>query len=358
MVLSKYNTFVYVFAAVILIACNNNETVSDSTSEAVKSTPDELVAKVIIPNVVTERTLNDTDDPAIWINHQDPEQSIVFGTDKETNGAIYAFGLDGKIIEEKTIRGIRRPNNVDIEYGFKLNDSTEVDIMVFTEREKQQIRVFSVPDMVPLDQGGFKVFDGDTIAEHNLPMGLALYKSPLNGKMYAIVGRKSGPKENYLHQYELIPEGIGIKSTLARTFGTFSEVKEIEAIAVDDEKGFVYYSDEGVCIKKYYAEPDSANTELACFGGEFFGEDIEGIAITNNGDGTGCLIVSDQQRGQFNLFDRQDNTFIKSVALNTIETDGCEVVTNSLGEKFPNGLFVAMNDDKNFFFYDLDRVLN
>ncbi len=311
----------------------------------------------ITPDIITESTLNDTDDPAIWINHKDPSKSIVFGTDKETNGAIYAFDLGGKIIHEKTIRNIRRPNNVDIEYGFKLNDSTEVDIMVFTEREKQQIRMFSVPDMKPLDQGGFKVFEGEIKPEYNLPMGVSLYKSPKNSKVYAIVSRKIGPRDNYLHQYEFTVDSIGVKSKLVRSFGKFSGNKEIEAIAVDDNYGVVYYSDEGVCVRKYYAEPDQGNEELSCFGGDYFYEDIEGIAIANTGDGTGYILVSDQQKGQFNIFDRKDNSFVKAVNLSTVETDGCDVVTANLGDKFSKGLFVAMNDNKNFYFYSLDKVL-
>ena len=60
----------------------------------------------IAPDVISEFTVNDTDDPAIWVNPKDASKSIVFGTDKATNGAIYAFNLDGKIIEDKTIRNI------------------------------------------------------------------------------------------------------------------------------------------------------------------------------------------------------------------------------------------------------------
>ncbi len=310
----------------------------------------------ILPDIITESTLNDTDDPAIWINKENPEQSIVFGTDKETNGAIYAFDLDGKIIEEKTLRNMKRPNNVDVAYDFQLNDSTTVDILVFTEREKHQIRLFSVPDMIPLDQGGFPVFTDETNLENRLPMGISLYKSPIDGSMYAIVGRKTGPTNNYLYQYALQADSLGVKANLVRKFGSFSGVKEIEAIAVDNAKGYVYYSDEGVCIKKYYAEPNIGDTELACFGGEYFLEDIEGIAIASYPDGTGYIIVSDQQKGQFNIFSRTDNSFLKAVNLSTLATDGCEVVTVPLNDTFPNGLFVAMNDQKNFYFYSLEKL--
>jgi len=311
----------------------------------------------INPDIITEFTLNDTDDPAIWVNPDDTSKSIVFGTDKETNGAIYAFDLGGKIIEDKTIRNIQRPNNVDVEYGFQLTDSTSTDILVFTERERQQIRMFSIPDMKPLDGGGLKVFTDATEFEFNLPMGISLYKSPQDSTFYAIVGRKTGPKNGYLYQYELQSDSVGIRSKLIRKFGAFSGKKEIEAIAVDDENGFVYYSDEGVCIRKYYAEPSMGDDEIACFGGEYFLEDIEGIAIAINPNGEGSIIVSNQQKGEFNVFSRKDNSFIKAVNLTTLETDGCEVVTLPLNDNFPNGLFVAMNDEKNFYFYDLNKII-
>ena len=310
----------------------------------------------ITPDVITEFTLNDTDDPAIWVNPKNPAESIVFGTDKKTNGAIYAFDLNGKIIQDKTIRDIQRPNNVDIEYGFQLNDSTVTDILVFTEREKQQIRMFSVPDMKPLDGGGFKVFEDEELEENKLPMGVSLYKSPKDATVYAIVGRKTGPADGYLYQYALNADSLGVSSNYVRKFGMFSGVKEIEAIAVDDDNGFVYFSDEGVCIKKYYAEPSMGNEEISCFGGEYFDEDIEGIAIASYTDGHGYLIVSNQQKGEFNIFDRETNAYINAVNLSTIETDGCEAVTVPLNDTFKNGLFVAMNDEKNFYFYDLKRL--
>jgi 3-phytase len=238
-----------------------------------------------------------------------------------------------------------------------MNDTLTTDIMVFTEREKQQIRLFSVPEMIPLDNGGFSVFEDAENIESKLPMGIALYKSPKEGLFYAIVSRKNGPKKGYLYQYILTLKGGRIQTKLVRKFGDFSGKKEIEAIAVDAEMGFIYYSDEGHGIRKYYAEPSKGNEEISCFGRDYFLEDMEGIAIAKLKNQSGYLIVSDQQRGQFNLFDRKTNAFIKAVNLTTTATDGCEVVTVPLNKKFKSGLFVAMNEEKNFYFYDFDRLL-
>ena len=311
----------------------------------------------IRPTLVTEKVPHDSDDPAIWINKENPEQSIVFGTDKdEVNGGVYAFDLNGKIIKEKSITGISYPNNVDIEYGFKLNDSTDIDILMFTEREKHQIRLFSVPDMVPLDNGGFKVFEDETDTEMKRPMGISIYRNPQTGAISTIVSRKNGPTEGYLYQYELTSDSTGVKATLLRKFGKFSGKKEIEAIAVDDESGYIYYSDEGVGIRKYYANPSKGNDEISLFGGEYFKDDIEGIAIATYANNTGFIIVSNQQDHTFNIFKRGDNAFVKTVNLGTLETDGCDVTTIPLGNKFPKGLFVSMNDGQDFFYHSLDSL--
>ena len=311
---------------------------------------------VIMPDIKSENVKYDSGDPAIWINPENPEKSIIFGTDKDTDGGIFAFGLDGKIIPEKSISGIERPNNVDLRYDFPISENEKTDILVFTERERKMLRIYAIPSMKALDNGGFPVFEGEEEG-FQYPMGISLYHSPENGNYYAIVGRKNGPLENYLFQYEIKADGTGnVSLELARKFGKFSGNKEIEAIAVDDEMGFVYYSDEGECIRKYHAEPEKGNSEISCFGNEYFKDDIEGIAIATYPNEKGYLIVSDQQRHQFNIFSRDTNEFIKALNLGTTETDGCEVVTQPLNSVFRNGLFVAMSDEGNFYLYDLAKL--
>ena len=307
---------------------------------------------LIPPTLVTDKTPFDSDDPAIWIHPEDPSKSLVYGTDKNSEGGVYAFDLNGNILPEKSLTGVARPNNVDIEYGFSINDSTWVDLLAFTEREKQRIRIFSLPDLKALDGGGIPVFEDEKNPAYRLPMGIALYKNPKDSTIHAIVGRKDGPSEGYLYQYELGSDSLGqLKSHLVRKFGYFSGQKEIEAIAIDDSRGFIYYSDEGVCIRKYHADPKKGSQELSCFGGEHFLEDIEGIALTQN-----YMLVSDQQAGEFVVFDAQTNEFVHRLYLGTTETDGCEVTTKGLGPNFPEGLFVAMNDEQNFYFYPWQQL--
>ncbi len=314
--------------------------------------------KPIPPRIVTEPVEFDSDDPAIWVNSADPGKSLVIGTDKEANGGLYVYDLNGKIIPEKCIRPLQRPNNVDVEYGLMLNGQA-VDIAVTTERLVNKIRIFTVPDMQPIDGGGIEVFVGEVERD---PMGISLYKRPNDQKIYAIVGRKSGPKDgSYLWQYLLEDDGSGkVKATHVRAFGLYSGIKEIESITVDDELGYVYYSDEQYGVHKYHADPDhpDAATELALFGREGFAADLEGISIYALPAGKGYILVSDQQADEFHIYKREgepgkphEHTLVKVIRTSTSESDGSEVTSVPLNEMFPKGLFVAMSTDKTFHYY-------
>lgn len=62
--------------------------------------------------------------------------------------------------------------------------------------------------------------------------------------------------------------------------------------------------------------------------------------------------MSNQQDHNFVIFDRQSSGYVNTLNLDTLETDGCDVTTKALDSKYPNGLFVSMNDDKTFHYHD------
>lgn len=311
------------------------------------------------PDFITDSTLVDTDDPAIWLHPTDPLQSLILGTDKgEDNGGIYTFDLKGKLQPEQTLTGLPRPNNIDLEYGFVLGTDT-MDIAVFTQRNGDNVRIIRVPEMTYVDGEGIDVFEDD---ELKAPMGISLYKKPSTGQIYMIVSRKSGPTENYLYQY-LLKDSSGIATAqLVRRFGVFTGGKEIEAIAVDDELGYIYYSDEGAGVRKYYADPDSSNTELAFFAQDGFTDDHEGISIYTKPNGEGYILVSDQQANLFHVFTREgtpenphDHQLVAIIPTSTLSSDGSEVSSASFGDLYPSGFFVAMSDDRTFQIYNWNK---
>ncbi len=318
------------------------------------------VATKIKPVVVTEPVQDDSDDPAIWLHPTDPGKSLVLGTDKA--GILFVFNLDGEILKSISDEGMARLNNVDVEYGMLLGGK-QVDIAMVTDRDGGRLHAFTVPDFNRIDNGGFEAFAG---TGQQRPMGMALYKRQRDGAIFAIVSRKEGPSGAYLWQYQLHDDGSGsLRLEKVREFGEFSGVDEagegeIEAVAVDDELGYVYYSDELYGIHKYHADPEApeANRELALFGTDGFKSDREGISIYKVDSATGYILVSDQDASQFRVFTREgspdnphDHQLVKVIDVSTIDSDGCEATSVSLGDKFQHGLFVAMSDDKTFQFY-------
>jgi 3-phytase len=347
--------------AVMAQACSRSSATADL--RAADSTIS-ISATVIKPTVVTEPVAFDTDDPAIWINPVDPAQSLIVGTDKDKDGGLYVFDLAGKIVHDKTIRGLQRPDNVDIEYGLILGGVPH-DIAVTTERFTHKLRIYSLPDMKPLDNGGIDMYVGETGDMFRDLMGIALYKNPQTGEISAIVGRKNGPQDgSYLWQYKLEDDGHGaVKATIIRKFGKYSGVKEIEAIAVDDALGYIYYSDEGTGVRKYHADPAKGNDELALFATTGFTQDHEGISLYNTSDSTGYILVSDQGANQFFIFHREgsagkphNHTLVKVVKVAAQESDGSDVTNVPLNGVFQKGLFVVMSTDKTFHYYRWEDI--
>lgn len=320
--------------------------------------------RVVKPVVVTDPVAHDADDPAVWINPTDPAQSLIIGTDKDQDGGLYVYGLDGKLQPDKVVRGLKRPDNVDVEYGLLMNGKP-TDIAVATERFTHKLRIYALPAMTPIDNGGLDMFVGETGDGYRDLMGIALYRNT-KGVIYAIVGRKSGPTDGtYLWQYRLDDDGTGhVRATLGRKFGQYSGLKEIESIAVDDALGYVYFSDEGKGVRQYHADPQRGNAELALFATTGFAQDHEGISIYATTDSTGYILVSDQQANRFHIFRREgtpanpyQHALVKIVPVSTHESDGSETVSAPLNRQFRHGLFVAMSDDRTFQLYRWDDLM-
>lgn len=350
-----------------------------STAGRTPATPSGLVDEPLLhadPVVKTDPVSVDADDPAIWVNPDDPAKSLIIGTNKTPapEGGLAVYDLDGNMLH---FFDVDKPNNVDVEYDLKLAGKT-TDIAVCTERRSNSLRVLAIhPGGSLVDIGapvGLKVFQGQEERRAE-PMGIALYRRPSDGAIFAIVSRKAGPEEDYLWQYRLHDNGSGqVAATKVREFGTFSGVAftEIEAVAVDDALGYVYYADEDSAIHKWHADPDhpDADRELAVFGKWGFTGEREGIAVYAREGGGGYVICCDQippeqAPSQYHLYNRRGTiTAPHSHQLMVVfeggakETDGIDATSRPLGPRFPEGILVVMNTTgRNFFIYDWRDVI-
>jgi 3-phytase len=331
-------------------------------------------APPVVPSLrATAKLPFDPDDPAIWVNRADPRRSLVLGTVKVAapNGGLAVFDLDGRLLQ--LLKGPDRPNNVDVEYGLPLKGAP-TDVAVLTERMGRRLRAYAVSP----DGSGLRDVSGESLArilagvtgEQNAPMGIGLYRRPKDGAIFAIIAPKSGPRAGYLWQYRLADDGSGrVGAQFVRRFGDFSGSGEIEAVAVDDDPGYVYYADENAGIHKWHADPDhpDAARELALFARTGYAGDREGLGIYARADGTGYIVSVDQLPGEsvFNLYRREGEPGHphdhSRIALRfrggADSTDGLDVTSSPLGPDFAAGLLVAMNSrGRNFLLFNWSAV--
>jgi len=318
------------------------------------------VVEPVKPRVVSGAVKHDSDDPAIWIDRRNPAQSLVLGTDKDADGALYVFGLDGKPKAERTVRGLLRPNNVDTAYDVVLG-GRKVDVAIVAERFAHRLRVYTLPDMVAVDGGGIPVFEAERARD---VMGVAAYTRSSDGALFALVSRSDrfAPTQGYLHQYRLVDDGQGtLRGVFTRAFGEWSGRKEIEALSVDAVAARVYASDETFAVRVYAADPNAedADDERARLGETGFARDHEGSAVLRRPGQVPLLFVSDQQAGELRVFAVPDGatpSYHGRIRYSAHETDGIDLTATPL-PGFPGGLLVAMSDDRTYHFYDLDDLL-
>lgn len=323
-------------------------------------------ARIVQPRLVTEPVRHDTDDPAIWVDPQDPSRSLVLGTDKDSDGALYVFGLDGKVRQDLVVRGLLRPNNIDIARGVVLGGRLR-DVAIVAERFAHRLRIYALPGMEPVDGGGVPVFEGERARD---VMGIAAYVRPGDSAAFAVVSRSDrfAPREGYLHQYRLVDDGTGtLRGVKVRALGSWSGRKEIEALSVDPVAGHIYASDETFGLRKYGADPagEDADDEIAAFGMTGFARDHEGSAVLRRPGEPALLFVSDQQAGELRVFaleSRPGENLREPAPRGRVryaarETDGIDLTAAAL-PGFPRGLLVAMSDDRTFHYYDLGELLD
>ena len=271
----------WILLPILFAGCQNNKAID---VETLQSSED-----IVKPYIISDPVNHDSDDPAIWIHPEDPSKSLIIGTDKDADGALYVFDLKGKTIDSLVVRNLQRPNNVDVGYGLSIGNH-KIDFAVTGERLTSRLRIYSLPEMKEMASGGIEIYLDEAGPEFRDLMGVAVYHNQASDIHYVIAGRKNGPTDGtYLWQYQIHGSETGIELELIRKFGNYSGNKEIEAIGVDHQLGYIYYSDEGVGVRKYHADPTKGNEELALFATEGFTQDHEGISIYQLDDQTGSI---------------------------------------------------------------------
>lgn len=302
--------------------------------------------------VISAHDEDAADDPAIWVNQNDPSKSLIIGTNKK--GGINLYNTNG---DELAYYPLGLVNNVDLRYGFRLKDNSIVDIIGATNRTDNSLVIMRLDGEKQhlVDIAARKI-----ISKVGEVYGFSLYHDIPNKKIYAFVGGKMGETE----QYELF--STDSNKIDARLLRTFSFPSQSEGMVADDELGVLYVAEEDHCIWKIDANPKSdtliqkvANTDSL---NHDIAYDIEGLTIYYAKNKKGYLIASVQGNFSYALFERTgNNKYLGSFSIRqkgTVdpveETDGIDVTNLSLGPDYPQGVFIAQDG----FNYEGDSLMN
>lgn len=281
------------------------------------------------------------DDIALWIHPTNSALSTIIGTNKQ--GGFVVYDLTGKQLQYLPVGQV---NNVDLRYDFPLGGQN-VTLVTAGNRSDHTIAIYKVnPTTRHLENVAARTIS----AQVSQAYGACMYHSWLTDKYYFIVNSKAGE----VAQWELFDNGQGlVDAKLARSFKLSSQT---EGCVADDELRFLYIGEENVGIWKYHAEPErteapiqidqtGANGHLAV--------DVEGLTLYYASHGEGYLIASSQGNNQYVLYERGgNNNYVGTfeIVANTThhidavsETDGLDVTNVSLGNHFPQGLFVVQD---------------
>jgi len=323
-------------AVTVVAACSEGPRAADpqSLAAAAASSITAVVETEPVPHADDA-----ADDPAIWVNPEDPARSTVIGTDKD--GGLAVYDLDGQELQYLP-DGLM--NNVDLRDGFPLGDE-EVTLVTAGDRSDDTIAAYRVDP-----QNGRLVDVGDGTEVGISTYGSCMYRSPATNRFYYFVNSEQGQ----IQQWELRGRRDGsVGALLVRELSVDTQP---EGCVADDDLGRLYVGEEAQGIWSFGAEPDdSTDGERVDTTGPdgHLTADVEGLAIAAGTDGAGYLVASSQGSGSYVLYERGgDNAFVGEFAIGagdgidgTSDTDGIEVSTAALGPQFPDGLLVVQDGD-------------
>jgi len=276
------------------------------------------------------------DDPAIWINHANPNKSLVYGTDKKHGLNVYT--LEGKLIHELAVG---RVNNVDIRYNVKLGNKI-VDLAAASNRTTKSISLFAIDKTT-----GEPTFLNDITTDLADPYGLCMSVKAQQISVWI------NDTDGLFQRYELNLDAYTVsgQKVLAKKTMEWTVPSQPEGCVVDDETQRLFYGEEatGVWLKQIDSnEPDTFIAGIV----PTLAADIEGMGLYKL-DGKNYLIVSSQGNNRYAVYAVDNNNLFLGafdIATNwqamvdgVSETDGLAVTSTALGKQLPNGLLVVQD---------------
>jgi 3-phytase len=281
-----------------------------------------------------------SDDPAIWVNPDDPTKSFVVGTNKR--GGLALYNLDGRMVQYVASGEF---NNVDlrtVRFG-----GEPIVLVAANERSKDAVVLFR------LDPAAERLERLRRFAIGVRPSGLCLYLDEAGECHLFVCGENVTQRErDQLEHWKLVPDPD--KTVAAELVATVPFSSECEGMVVDDATAELYVAEEAVGIWKLDARDIAKERRLilkAHPDGPLHG-DVEGLAVMKRTGDPGYLLASSQGSDDFVVLRRAADYAVAGrfeiVGGRGIDgvthTDGIDVTTAAMGDRYPRGLFVVQDD--------------
>ncbi len=273
------------------------------------------------------------DDPAIWVNSNSAEASLIIGTDKQYGLDIY--DLSGQLMQ-RLDNG--RLNNVDVRYNLELAGRV-VDIAAASHRDLKAISLFAIDQ-----NSGYVSWVNDVATQLDDVYGLCMAQT--NQGTYVFINDQDGRYE----QYKVISEKNTWTAELVREFALPSQP---EGCVADDKNNRLFVGEEaaGVWLTSI-TEDNAPEPDLIIEVDDNLVADVEGMSIYH-GDKTSYLVVSSQGDDSYVLYSSEaPYTYVGrfNIGMNSkagidgaSETDGLDVTSTALGSAYPEGLLVVQD---------------
>ena len=310
-----------------------------------------LLYKEVTANVETEPVFagdDAADDMCVLENFNNPESSLIISSDKKYG--IIVYDLEGVKLYDYEVGRI---NNVDILPSRSFQNKY---IVAGTNRTYNSIDIYLFNSKGELE---------NLILRKEIPSlkdvyGVTFYRDDFN--TYLFISDKKGNVEQWSYNNDEVNSEIKFVRKLK-----FSSL--VEGLVADESKGKIYIGQERKGIWELNAFPSFDSQKKLIFKkSKNFKPDFEGLTLRDDGNGEGYLIASVQGSNGYLIIDRKSlyaKIFFRIIDGDkidgTTETDGIDV-TSIKTSKFPNGFFIAQDDDndglnQNFKLVDWNKIL-
>ncbi|MAV99596.1 MAG: 3-phytase [Rhodobiaceae bacterium] len=311
-----------IFLSIVLVSCGSQN--------------DTVVVDYVVETNPVSSTGDAADDPAIWVNELNPQQSLIFGTDKRKG--IHVYKLDGS---ELGFSELGATNNVDVRV---LNETLYI---ATSNRTTSTIDLWSINESDAYEffnkyKDPFRALNSKSYEANMNVYGICL--GLYNNELIALLTEEEGvalqfwnlTDEMLLNTINLIEDEINPPSS----------GNEAEGCVFDDENETFFVSREGNdgILKAFSTQNQTFIKVIDNRDGNITG-DPEGVAVYKISDNEGFLIVSSQGDSTFNVYDRKypyDFKYKFSV-IDVADTDGLDIVNFEFSDQFKDGLMVVQD---------------